>query len=173
MGLAVSAAPGANMGLCVGLARRRLADALPLIISAAITDASYALCCSLGLLAAVHIDRLVLAWLSVALLALAAYLIWPAEGRRCTSLSAASIAALNPATCALWLSISAALASTGHTQQPPAVALGALLATASWFTAVGAVCSRLPSRSPSTDRVGQAFSLVLVAMALVRIRSGL
>jgi threonine/homoserine/homoserine lactone efflux protein len=170
LGVLVSIAPGANMGLCVSLARQRLRDALPLIVAAALTDFCYALLCSLGLLGAIGIDPHILAWLSVLLLALAAILLWPAGKRRIGVVSAVGIAALNPSTAALWIGMSATVISSEHLRaEPVALALGTLIATGSWFLGLGYVSSRLRSSPSDSDRGRRTFSLALLAFAVLHL----
>jgi arginine exporter protein ArgO len=166
LALTVSVAPGANTVLCLRLARRRVADALPLIATAALTDCCYAALGSLGALRATHLSAAVSAWGSAALLVLAAVLVWPAQ-KKVRPIGAASVAALNPATAALWVGMSGTAISAQRTSviHPAALALGALLATAGWFLTLSYLSSRLTGRLFASKRTGRCFSVALLALA--------
>jgi len=161
------------MGVCVGLARRRVADARSLILSAALTDCCYALLCSAGALATLRLDETVLNWLAPAMLVVAAVLIWPERGRTLSAVSAVGVAALNPATCALWIGLSSGTIGSWHPRalDPLAFALGTMFATALWFTAVAHASSRLVGTDSRGHGFVRVFSCLLLLLAVARVLS--
>jgi threonine/homoserine/homoserine lactone efflux protein len=170
MGVVVSLAPGVNSALCIGLARSGRARARPIILAAAFTDCAYCLLSSLGLLATARIDAGLLRWVSVVFLALAAIGIWPRSPSG--DVGPLALVALNPGTLAIWLGICSVHDGPGRSnpQAVLALALGALLATGCWFWGLAYISSRLSDRLCwlNGDRIGQAFSLVLGALAGLR-----
>jgi arginine exporter protein ArgO len=169
LGLAVSAAPGLNSVLCVGLARSGARRAHPVILTAALTDCVYCLLSSLGLLAAPQLDVRVLRWVSIVFLALAAVAIWPSRPRDARTMA---LVASNPGTMAIWLGIRSIDGGLGQhdPQAIGAMALGALLATGCWFGGLACLSARLGECAAwFTDQQGaRAFSLALAILALSR-----
>jgi hypothetical protein len=172
LGLVVSAAPGLNGVLCVGLARSGARQARPVILAAALTDGVYCLSSSLGLLAAAPLDAGVLRWVSVVFLAFAAVMIWPRHSGRPEGAGALTLVASNPGTLAIWLGIRSAHGGfeQPHPQTMVAMALGTLLATGGWFGGLAYLSARLGdcARWFTDQRVGRLFALALAALALSR-----
>ncbi|HEY7935275.1 MAG TPA: hypothetical protein VID48_15755 [Solirubrobacteraceae bacterium] len=170
LGLVASVAPGANNALCVALARSGTSKALPVILGAALTDCAYSMLCSLGALQAIHLQGWILAWFSVGSLLAAAILIWPTHKPAFGARSAGCVAALNPATAALWMGMSSTLVASENAGSiaPVALALGTLIATGGWFSTLGYVSHRLEHYPIGSDRLGRIFSLALVMLAFAR-----
>jgi threonine/homoserine/homoserine lactone efflux protein len=133
LGLLVSVPPGPNSALCVNLASGGVRRAIPLITGAALTDAAYSLLAALGVLVASQASSSFLALLAPFFMLAAALLVW-SPGVLSTK-AALGIAVLNPATAAIWISLSSvpaahALSGSELLLRPLPVALG----TAMWFT---------------------------------------
>jgi threonine/homoserine/homoserine lactone efflux protein len=172
MGLVVSMAPGVNGALCVGLARSGLRRARPVILAAAVTDCTYCLLSSLGLLAGARIDSGALRWLSVAFLGIAALLVWPRSPRQPQTRARLALVAGNPSTLAIWLGIAAVHPSVdaANPSVALALALGAALASGAWFMGLAYVSHQLGARLRwlSDRRLGSTLSFALGALAFVR-----
>jgi threonine/homoserine/homoserine lactone efflux protein len=172
LGLAVSAAPGLNSVLCVGLARSGARRARPVILTAALTDCIYCLLSSLGPLAAPQLGVRALRWVSLVFLALSAVAIWPRRPRRPRDVRTLAIVASNPGTLAIWLGIRSIHGGPGQhdPQVIVAMALGALLATGCWFGGLACLSARLGECADwfTGQQVARAFSLALAVLALSR-----
>jgi threonine/homoserine/homoserine lactone efflux protein len=172
LGLGVSFAPGANTALCLSLARGGITKAMPVVVSAALTDCVYALLCLAGVLSALSMDAMFIGWLSVGFLAVAAVALWPRTDDPPRKTTAVAMAAFNPATAAIWLgltstTLSVSKAAPGHLLLLP---LGALIGSAGWFFALAYVSSRVTSRfeRKAAHRMGQTCSIALVGLVLAR-----
>jgi threonine/homoserine/homoserine lactone efflux protein len=174
LGFIVALPPGPNTAMCLRLACRGVVAAAPLIITAALTDATYAAVSVGGLLAAPAVGvTVLLRWLSPGFLLLSAILLWPSRRGAPRSRAVIAITALNPATGAVWLGLST---TTLASSKPGAALLllpvGAGLATAGWLTALAAVYTRVGPICSSSGRghvVAKCMSLALLAAAVVEV----
>lgn len=168
LGLVVSMPPGPNAALCVNLACDGVRRAVPVIACAALADAAYSLLAASGILMASQASAGVLAWLTPCFMLGTAALAWsPAS---ISGKAAAGVALLNPATVAIWLSLSSipaaqALSVSDLMMRPLPVALG----TAAWFTLLAVTASRLSGHlTPgATVRLQRLLAVALVLMGLV------
>lgn len=168
LGLMVSVPPGPNTALCVNLGCEGVRRAVPVITCAALADALYSLLAASGILVAAHASVDVFAWLSPCLMLGTAVLIWlpaPISPR-----AIAGIALLNPATVAIWLSLSSipaahALSVSDLLMRPLPVALG----TAAWFTLVALMASQLSAHLTrgAIERAQRVLAMALAVFALV------
>jgi hypothetical protein len=118
---------------------------MPLITGAALTDAAYSLLAASGVLLASRASSSVLTTLAPFFMLGAAVLVWsPAS---LSAKAALGIAVLNPATAAIWISLSSVPAA--HTLSAPEVLLRPLpvaLGTALWFTGLAVLAARASIR---------------------------
>lgn len=142
LGVLVSVPPGPNAALCIDLARGGVRRAVPLITGAALTDAAYSLLAASGVLLASRASSGALAMLAPCLMIATAILLWlPAS---ISPRTAVGIAILNPATAAVWLSLSSSPALQTSSLpdllvRPLPVAIG----TAAWFTVLAVATAKL------------------------------
>ena len=170
--LAISIPPGANTAFCLSLARDGVRRAAPVIVGAAAVDAGYALMGATGAILQESADLDPLRWLGPVFMAVAAWLLWPREERspRAASRTAAGVAALNPATAVLWLSVTPHVGlGAGSALAPCLWVLGVAAGTAAWFSVVALLSSRLHrTLSPTSQQAAQrALAGLLGATALV------
>jgi threonine/homoserine/homoserine lactone efflux protein len=164
LGLVVSVPPGPNAALCINLACDGVRRAVPVITYAALADAAYSLLAASGVLLVAQAGAGVLSWLTPFFLFATAALAWsPAS---ISPRTAGGVALLNPATVAIWLSISSvpeaqAPSVSDLLLRPLPVALG----TAAWFTLLALTASRLSSRL-SPGATGRAQRALAAALAL-------
>ncbi|MGH2831486.1 MAG: hypothetical protein ACRDK2_01820 [Solirubrobacteraceae bacterium] len=173
MGLFVSVIPGINGALCLQLAQRDARAARPLILTIALSDFSYCLLSSLGLLAIAHTHAGLLRWLGPGFAALAAVAIWPSPRRARRQLGYFALVAFNPSTVALWMGLAAL---SGHAtgrgiQAAAALALGALLGSALWFCALAHFSARLGRRARwlRAESTARFLSATLAGLSLLRL----
>jgi threonine/homoserine/homoserine lactone efflux protein len=145
LGVVVSIPPGPNAALCVDLARGGVRRAMPLITGAALTDAAYSLLAASGVVIASRASSEALALLAPCFMLATAILLWAPI--TISPRAAVGVAVLNPATAAVWLSLSSnpALQASSLPElliRPLPVALG----TAAWFTALAVVAAKLRVR---------------------------
>lgn len=173
MGLFVSVIPGLNAALCIQLARCGARAASPLILTVALSDFSYCLLSSLGLLALAHTQAGLLRWLELFFPALAAIAIWPRPGRRQGRFGYLALVAFNPSTLALWMGLTALHGHLGErgVQDAAALALGALLGSGLWFCALAHASARLGGhlRWLDGERTARLLSASLAGLSLVRV----
>ena len=171
LGLLVSMPPGPNSALCINLASGGIRRAVPLITGAAVTDAAYSLLAASGVLIASQASSDLLALLTPCFLIATAILIWSPS-----SLSSGTVfglALVNPATAAIWLSLSSipalqALSVPDLLLRSLPVALG----TAIWFTLLAAVTAKLslrldPGLTTRVQRVSAGLLAVMGVLSLV------
>lgn len=103
LGLVVSIPPGPNTALCIDLACSGVRRAVPLITGAALTDAAYSLLAASGILILSQASSQALAYLAPCFLLGTAVLAW--SPKSLSGKMSASVALLNPATAAIWLSL--------------------------------------------------------------------
>lgn len=145
LGLIVSIPPGPNSALCVNLASGGMRRAMPLITGAALTDAAYSVLAASGILIASSTSASLLAYLTPAFMLGTAVLAWSPA-----SLSARAglgVAILNPATAAIWLSLSSLPAMRAFSF--PDVVLRSVpvaLGTAAWFTLLAVFAAKASVR---------------------------
>ncbi|HEY8502561.1 MAG TPA: hypothetical protein VIL21_07725 [Solirubrobacterales bacterium] len=137
--------PGPNSALCVNLACGGVRRAAPLITSAALTDAAYSLLAASGILFASRASSETLSLLVPFFMLGAAALAWSPSSF--STKAAVGIAIFNPATAALWISLSSVTAAQTFSlsellMRPLPVALG----TAMWFTLLAFVAARVSVR---------------------------
>jgi threonine/homoserine/homoserine lactone efflux protein len=168
LGFIVSVPPGPNSALCVTLACGGVRRAIPLITGAALTDAAYSLLAASGILIASQAGAEVLAVLTPCFLFATAILFWSPGSR--SSKATFGVALLNPATAAIWLSLSSipalqALSVTDLLLRSLPVALG----TAIWFTLLAIATAKLSVRlGPElTTRVQQLSAGLLALMGML------
>lgn len=167
LGLAVSIPPGPNTALCMNLACGGVRRAVPLIASAALIDATYALLAASGILLANQASSELLAYLAPCFMICVAVLTW--SPRWTSPGTAAGIALLNPATAAIWLALSSVPAlRVLSLSDLLARALPVALGTAVWFTLLAVAASRLSHRigTRRTASMQKAFGLLLGALGL-------
>jgi threonine/homoserine/homoserine lactone efflux protein len=145
LGFVVSLPPGPNSALCVNLACGGVRRAVPLITGAALTDAAYSLLAASGVLVASRSGAGLLAYLIPFFMLGAAALAWSPSAL--PSKAVVGIAVLNPATAAIWLSLSSvpsvqAISLPDLLMRPLPVALG----TATWFTLLAVLAARTSVR---------------------------
>lgn len=173
MGLFVSVIPGMNGALCVQLAHRGARAASLLILTIALSDFSYCLLGSLGLLALAHTHAELLRWLVPVFAALAAIAIWPSPQRRGRRFGYLVLVAFNPSTVALWIGLAALSGHAGgrSIQAAGALALGALLGSALWFCALANFSARLGKRARwlGDERMARFLSATLAGLSLLRL----
>jgi threonine/homoserine/homoserine lactone efflux protein len=153
LGLLVSMPPGPNAMLCMNLANGGVRRAIPLITSAALTDAMYSLLAASGVLLASHASSRLLAFFVPCFMIGAAVLAWSPQWM--SPGAGAWVAALNPSTAAIWLSLSSL--PTLQMLSPPDVlarALPVALGTAAWFTLLAVVAAKLSHRIGPERTVG-------------------
>jgi threonine/homoserine/homoserine lactone efflux protein len=168
LGIVVSVPPGPNSALCVNLASGGVRRAVPLITGAALTDAAYSLLAASGILFASRASADLLSLLIPLFMLGAAILVWsPAP---LSAKAAVGIAVLNPATAAIWISLSSVATAPAPTAselwlRPLPVALG----TAMWFTllAVLAAKASVRLRPEHTAWMQRLLALGLAAGGLV------
>jgi len=141
LGVVVSVPPGPNSALCIDLASGGVRRAIPLITGAALTDAAYSLLAASGVLVASQASSSLLGLLIPFFLLGAAILVW-SPGSLSTR-AALGIAVLNPATAAIWISLSSVPAAHAPSVselllRPLPVALG----TAMWFTLLAVLAAK-------------------------------
>lgn len=145
LGLAVSIPPGPNSMLCMNLACGGTRRTVPLIASAALTDAAYSLLAASGVLFASHASPALFAYLAPCAMIGTAALIW--SPRWASPSAAAGIALFNPATAAIWMGLSSAPAL--RVLSPSDIlarALPVAFGTAVWFTLLAVAASRFSRR---------------------------
>jgi threonine/homoserine/homoserine lactone efflux protein len=168
LGLVVSASPGPNTVMCIKLAAGGVRGAVPVITSAALTDAAYSLLAASGLMLANQANPTVMAYgaplvfFGAAALALPSF---PATKRVATL-----VPILNPATAAMWLGLSSfprasSASATDVLIRPLPVAMG----TALWFTALAAASAGAQLRigPANTSRLHKWLAAVLVGLGLL------
>ncbi|HMJ72119.1 MAG TPA: LysE family transporter [Solirubrobacterales bacterium] len=168
LGIVISVPPGPNAALCIDLARGGVRRAIPLITGAALTDAAYSLLAASGVLIAGRASSSALAVLAPCFLLGTAILFWsPAS---ISPKAAVGIALLNPATAAIWLSLSStpalrAISTPDLLIRPLPVALG----TAAWFTLLAVVSAKLSFRlTPQlTANLRKLLAVSLAVLGLV------
>jgi threonine/homoserine/homoserine lactone efflux protein len=172
LGLIVSVAPGPNSALCVNLACGGVRRAVPLITGAALTDAAYSLLAASGVLIASQASSDALALLTPCFLFLTAILCWSPGSL--SPKAAFGVAVLNPATAAIWLSLSSvpalrALSTADVLLRPLPVALG----TAIWFTLLALATAKLKVRlgPPLAARLRQLSAALLALMGALSLVS--
>jgi threonine/homoserine/homoserine lactone efflux protein len=168
LGLAVSIPPGPNSMLCMNLACGGVRRAVPLITSAALTDAAYSLLAASGVLFASHASSAIFAYLAPCVMIGTAVLIW--SPRWTSPTAAAGIALFNPATAAIWIGLSSApslraLSPADILARTLPVAFG----TAVWFTLLAIAASRFSHRvgSQHTTSMQKALSVTLGILGLL------
>ncbi len=171
LGLVVSVPPGPNTMLCVNLACGGARRAVPVITSAALTDAMYSLLAASGVLLACQAAPQFLAFFVPCFTIGAAALAWSSQ---CSSpKTAAWVAALNPSTAAIWLSLSS-LPTLRMLSLPDVLAraLPVALGTAVWFTLLAIAAARLshrigPERTADAQRLLAGLLGVLGLIGLI------
>jgi threonine/homoserine/homoserine lactone efflux protein len=168
LGVVVSVPPGPNSALCVNLASGGFRRAIPLITSAALTDAAYSLLAASGILVASQAGSNILALVIPFFMLVAAVLVWAPDSL--STRAAVGIAVLNPATAAIWISLSSVPAAHAPSAselllRPLPVALG----TAMWFTllAVLAAKASIRLRPKHTAWMQRLLALTLAVGGLV------
>ena len=173
MGLFVSVIPGLNTALCVQLARRGARAATPLVLTVVVSDFSYCLLSSLGLLALAHAHTAVLHWMGLLFPALAAGAIWPRPQRRPRRWGYLALVAFNPSTLVLWMGLAALPGHPGErsVQAAGALALGALVGSGLWFCALAQASARLGSALHwlGGERAARFLSASLAGLSLIRL----
>lgn len=145
LGIVVSVPPGPNSALCLNLASGGVRRAVPLITGAALTDAAYSLLAASGILFASRASSDVLSLLIPFFMLGAGFLVWsPAS---LSAKAALGIAVFNPATAAIWISLSSIPAAHEPSAaelllRPLPVALG----TALWFTLLAVLAAKASLR---------------------------
>jgi threonine/homoserine/homoserine lactone efflux protein len=147
LGLIVSVPPGPNSALCVNLACGGMRRAVPLITGAALTDAAYSLLAASGILIASRAGGGILVYLTPCFMLATALLAWSPSSL--PTKVGIGVAFFNPATAAIWLSLSSvpalrALSLADLLLRPIPVALG----TAAWFTLLAAAAAKAGARLP-------------------------
>lgn len=173
LGLIVALPPGPNTAMCIRLASRKVAAAAPLIVTAALTDVTYAAVLVGGLVAVpAGSATALLRWASPALLVLSAILLWPSRRGPPRSRAVIAIAALNPATPVVWLGLgTSTLASSRPGAALMLLPIGAGLATAGWLTALSVAYTRIGLICWSSGRghlLVKGMSLAFLAAAVVQ-----
>lgn len=168
LGLIVSIPPGPNSALCINLASGGIRRAMPLITGAALTDAAYSVLAASGILIASRASTDLLAYLTPAFMLGTAALAW-SPATTMSPRTGLGIALLNPATAAIWLSLSSvpamrALSFPDLVLRSVPVALG----TAAWFTLLAVLAARVSVRlSPGgTVRLQKLLAFLLGAAGL-------
>lgn len=145
LGIVVSVPPGPNSALCLNLASGGVRRAVPLITGAALTDGAYSFLAASGILFASRTSAGVLSLLIPFFMLGAALLVWsPAS---LSAKAALGIVVFNPATAAIWISLSSIPAAQTPSAselllRPLPVAIG----TAMWFTLLAALAARASVR---------------------------
>jgi threonine/homoserine/homoserine lactone efflux protein len=165
LGLIVSIPPGPNSTLCFNLACGGMRRAIPLITGAALTDAAYSLLAASGVLIASRADASVLAYLTPIFMLGTALIAWSPSSL--PAKAGIGIALFNPATAAIWLSLSSvpalqALSPSELLLRSIPVALG----TAAWFTLLAAAGAKAGARlTPERTAWAQKLLASLLAIA--------
>jgi len=139
--------------------------AIPLITGAALTDAAYSLLAASGVLVASRVGVGVLVYLTPCFMLATALLAWSPSSL--STKAGIGVALFNPATAAIWLSLSSVpalrvLSTTDFLLRPILVALG----TAAWFTLLAAAAARAGARlSPARTAWLQKLLASLLAVA--------
>lgn len=168
LGLAVSIPPGPNSMLCMNLACKGVRRAVPLITTAALTDAAYSLLAASGVLFAARADSALFAYLAPCAMVGTAALIW--SPRWTSPTAAAGIALFNPATAAIWIGLSSAPALRVLSPSDLlARALPVAFGTAVWFTLLAVAASRFSRRIGPQHTAGmrKALSFTLGILGLL------
>jgi threonine/homoserine/homoserine lactone efflux protein len=147
--------------------------AVPLITGAALTDATYSLLAASGVLLAGRASSHALALLAPCFMIATAILLWSSISL--SPRTAMGVAVLNPATAAVWLSLSSspvlqAASLPDLLIRPLPVALG----TAAWFTALALVTAKLSFRltARGADRLHSLLAASLGLIGLLTLVTG-
>jgi threonine/homoserine/homoserine lactone efflux protein len=170
--LLVSMPPGANTALCVTSARDGARRAAPIILSAALTDVTYALLAAAGVIAINSANATATHWLAAGFSIVAAGLLWKHGTRSISSRAAAGFALFNPATAVLWLGLSAMTATHPHGVSATVLwATGVAAGTTTWFSGLAILSSRMHRTLTLRQRlaVQRGFSVLLAAAAVLLI----
>jgi threonine/homoserine/homoserine lactone efflux protein len=164
LGIVVSIPPGPNTVLCIDLARGGVRRAAPLITGAALTDALYSLLAASGVMILARASGQALTLLAPCFAIAAAVLLCSQSA--ISPRAALGIAVLNPATAAVWLSLSSnPVLRAGSGPDVLFLPLPVALGTAAWFTALAVTTAKLSLHV--TPRLARRIRLLLAASLVV------
>jgi threonine/homoserine/homoserine lactone efflux protein len=162
--LIVSLLPGPNTALLVDSTREGMAQTIPVVTGAAITDGTYAVLACPGVLAVQGVNTTMVHW-RTALSCLAAATVLSVPRRHALSgRMAMSLALLNPSTAVLWIALSTLPVTHPQGMNIAFWTLGVMSGTTCWFLLLAYVSTRTHGRT--TETRGRA-ARRLLAIALV------